>query len=279
MTPRERILTPLPTTEQRRARQAGTGRAFLIGAGPGDPDLLTIKALRCLRQADVVVYDRLIPECLLAEARPGAELIFVGKSSGHHTLPQDEINALLVDRARRGATVARLKGGDPFVFGRGGEEAAALAAARIPFEVVPGVSAAIAVPAYAGIPVTHRGSASLVTIVTGHDDTDAMAAGVDWHTLAHTNGTIVVMMGVAALPDICRQLAEGGLATSTAVAIIERGTTPDQRVVMATLASAAQCAAEASVAAPAVIVIGDVAALHSTLAWYVAAATTTAVAV
>src|SRR5436190_21287107 len=167
---------------------------YLVGAGPGDPDLITVKGLRCLRSADVVVYDRLIDLALLDEARPDAARIFVGKGAGYHTMPQEQINAVLVEQARQGRVVVRLKGGDPFVFGRGGEEAAALAAAGIPFEVVPGVSAAIAVPAYAGIPVTHRGHGSLMTVVTAHEC--AAAAGVDWEALARVGGTLIIMMGV-----------------------------------------------------------------------------------
>src|SRR2546421_8884552 len=227
---------------------------YLVGAGPGDPDLITVKGLRCLRRADVVVYDRLIDPALLDEARPDAARIFVGKGPGYHTVPQEQINALLVAHARQGRVVVRLKGGDPFVFGRGGEEAAALAAAGIPFEVVPGVSAAIAVPAYAGIPVTHRGHGSLMTVVTAHEC--APAAGVDWEALARAGGTLIIMMGAAALPRVTQRLREGGLAPHTPAAVIEQGTTAQQRVVEGTLADIAEQAAAADIRPPTTVIAG-----------------------
>ena len=242
---------------------------YLVGAGPGDPDLITVKGLRCLRMADVVVYDRLIDPALLDEARPDAARIFVGKGAGYHTMPQEQINALLVAHARQGRVVVRLKGGDPFVFGRGGEEAAALAAAGIPFEVVPGVSAAIAVPAYAGIPVTHRGHGSLMTVVTAHEC--APAAGVDWEALARVGGTLIIMMGVAALPRVTQRLRDGGLAPHTLAAVIEQGTTAQQRVVEGTLADIAERAAAANIRPPAITVVGAVAALRASLTWFEAA--------
>lgn len=247
------------------------GMVYLVGAGPGDPDLITVKGLRCLRAADVVIYDRLIGPSLLDEAPPYAGRIFAGKGPGCHTMPQDEINRLLVEHGGRGRVVVRLKGGDPFVFGRGGEEAAALAAAGVPFEVVPGVSAAIAVPAYAGIPVTHRGHAPLVTVVTGHEDPSRASSGVDWSALAALGGTLVVMMGVAALPRITRRLREGGLSALTPAAVIQQGTMPGQRVVTGTLADIAERAAGAGLTPPAVTVIGEVAGLHASLAWFNAA--------
>jgi uroporphyrin-III C-methyltransferase len=240
--------------------------AYLVGAGPGDPDLITVKGLRCLRRADVVIYDRLIDPALLDEARPDATRIFVGKGAGYHTMPQEQINALLVAHARQGRVVVRLKGGDPFVFGRGGEEAAALAAAGIPFEVVPGVSAAIAVPAYAGIPVTHRGHGSLMTVVTAHEC--APAAGVDWEALARVGGTLIIMMGVAALPHVTQRLRDGGLAPHTPAAVIEQGTTAQQRVVEGTLTDIAERAAAADIRPPAITVVGAVAALRASLAWF-----------
>ena len=240
--------------------------AYLVGAGPGDPDLITVKGLRCLRRADVVVYDRLIAPALLDEARPDAARIFVGKGAGCHTMPQEQINAVLVEHARQGRVVVRLKGGDPFVFGRGGEEAAALAAAGIPFEVVPGVSAAIAVPAYAGIPVTHRGRGSLMTVVTAHDC--APAAGVDWEALARVGGTLIIMMGVATLPRVTQRLRDGGRAPHTPAAVIEQGTTAQQRVVEGTLADIAERAAAAGIRPPAITVVGAVAALRASLAWF-----------
>ena len=239
---------------------------YLVGAGPGDPDLITVKGLRCLRRAEVVVYDRLIDPALLDETRPDAARIFAGKGPGYHTMPQEQINALLVAHARQGRVVVRLKGGDPFVFGRGGEEAAALAAAGIPFEVVPGVSAAIAVPAYAGIPVTHRGYGSLMTVVTAHEC--APAAGVDWEALARVGGTLIIMMGVAALPRVTQRLRDGGLAPHTPAAVIEQGTTAQQRVVEGTLADIAERAAAADIRPPAITVVGAVAALRASLAWF-----------
>jgi len=252
-----------------RREGARRGIVYLVGAGPGDPDLMTVKGLRLLRSADVIVYDRLVDPSLLDEARPDAELVYVGKGPNCHTVAQEGINALLVRYGMLGRVVARLKGGDPFVFGRGGEEAAALAAAGIPFEVVPGVSAAVAVPAYAGIPVTHRGYAPLMTVVTGHEGTGAGAsAPVDWETLARLGGTLVIMMGVAALPRLTRRLGDGGMALDTPAAVIEQGTTRRQRVVTGTLADIAACAAEANVGSPAVTVIGAVAGLHDTLAWF-----------
>jgi uroporphyrin-III C-methyltransferase len=244
------------------------GKVYLVGAGPGAPDLITLKGLRCLRAADVVIYDRLIAPQLLAEARADAELIFAGKRPGCHQLPQAEINRLLVEHARQGRLVVRLKGGDPFVFGRGGEEAEALAQAGIPFEVVPGVSAALAVPAYAGVPVTHRGLASSVTIVTGHRERGTGASAVDWQALARAGGTLVILMGVKTLPQIVAGLMAGGLDAATPALVVEWGTLPQQRCVQASLAEIAERAAEAGVRAPAVVVVGAVVHLRELLAWF-----------
>ena len=244
------------------------GIVYLIGAGPGDPGLITVRGLERLRQADVVVYDRLIASELLDEARPDAELIYAGKESSHHALPQCEINALLVNRAQQGKHVARLKGGDPFVFGRGGEEALALDAAHIPFEVIPGVTSAIAVPAYAGIPVTHRGIASCVTFVTGHEEANGPGNHIDWRALAMSKGTLIFFMGVSNLPNIVEALSENGLALDTPVAIIERGTTSAQRVVTGTLSNIYALACAAHIEPPALTVIGQVVSLHERLgAW------------
>src|SRR5690349_4578054 len=206
------------------------GKVYLIGAGPGDPELMTIKGMRCLREADVVLYDRLISPLLLEEARPGAALMYVGKGPKNHSLPQEDINTLLITYAHQGCTVARLKGGDPYIFGRGGEEAEALAAAGVPFEVVPGVSSAVAVPAYAGIPVTHRDHASSVTFVTGHEGCHNKEQAVNWEALAALGGTLVVLMGVKALPNFTGRLIAGGLASDTPAAIIQEGTTENQRI-------------------------------------------------
>jgi uroporphyrin-III C-methyltransferase len=241
------------------------GKVYLIGAGPGDPELITLKGLRCLRAAEVILYDRLINPALLEEARPEAQLIFAGKARGCHELAQEEIHSLLIQHAWQGRVVARLKGGDPFVFGRGGEEAEALVQAGIPFEVVPGVSSAIAVPAYAGIPVTHRDHAAQVTMVSGHEG--AQASEVDWEALATTRGTLVVFMGLAALPHIATRLLEGGMAPLMPVAVIQQGTLPTQRVVTGTLENIAARVAEAGLRSPVLIVIGAVVNLHSTLDW------------
>jgi len=244
------------------------GRVYLVGAGPGDPGLVTLRSLECLRAADVVVYDHLVSERLLDEVPAGAERIYVGKQAGRHTLSQDEINALLVERARAGRTVVRLKGGDPFVFGRGGEEALALADAGIPFEVVPGVTAGVAAAAYAGIPVTHRGLASAVAFITGHETDGKDASALDWNSLALWKGTLVFYMGVANLASICENLMAHGLAANTPAAVVRWGTTPRQRVVAGTVQTLAERAREADFAPPAVIVIGEVTLLRNRLAWF-----------
>ena len=244
------------------------GRVYLVGAGPGDPELITLKGLRCLRVADVVVYDRLISPHLLDEAPSQAERVFAGKEPGCHSMRQEAITALLITYARRGQIVVRLKGGDPFVFGRGGEEALALAKAGIPFEVVPGVSSAIAVPAYAGIPVTHRDHASSVTIVTGHERRTHVSSAVNWEALAKVGGTLVIMMGVEALAHITQQLLVGGLSPDTAAAVIQQGTIPQQQVITGVLVNIAERARLAKVKSPAIIVIGAVVTLSEALAWF-----------
>jgi uroporphyrinogen III methyltransferase/synthase len=236
---------------------------YLVGAGPGDPGLLTVRGAEVLRRADVVVYDRLSVEALLDLAPAGAERISVGKSPGHVTLPQVDINALLVERGRAGDTVVRLKGGDPFVFARGGEEAAALAAAGVPFEVVPGITSAIAVPAYAGIPVTLRHSSTSFTVVTGHEDPSVGDDGtVDWRAVAQVGGTIVILMGVARIEKIAAELIAAGRSPDTPAAAVQWGTRPGQRTTRATLGTIA----DRSLESPSVIVIGDVAAVD--LAWF-----------
>ena len=250
-------------------RRDGVVKVALVGAGPGDPGLMTVRGLALLRRADVVVYDRLVDPRLLDEARPDAIRIFAGKATGAHTLPQGEINALLVRHAARGRRVVRLKGGDPFVFGRGGEEAAALAAAGIPFEVVPGVSSAVAVPAYAGIPVTHRGTASSFAVVTGHEDEAKGESSVDWTRLANAVDTLVVLMGTRSLPRIARALLDAGRAPDTPVALVRWGTTDAQETVVGRLDDIATLAAAVRLAPPVVIVIGDVVALRERLSWFV----------
>ena len=244
------------------------GRVYLVGAGPGDPGLLTLRGRDILAQAEVVVYDALLSPRLLDHAPAGAERIYVGKRADRHTLPQDEINALLVERARAGKTVVRLKGGDPFVFGRGGEEALALADAGIDFEVVPGVTAGVAALAYAGIPATHREGASAIGMVTGHEAAEKDASSLDWGALARWPGTLVFYMGVKNLPAICQSLIDAGAPPDTPAAAVHWGTTSRQHTVAGTLTTLPDLAAEADLAPPAVIAIGQVVALRDRLAWF-----------
>jgi uroporphyrinogen III methyltransferase/synthase len=251
---------------------AVVGRVILVGAGPGDPGLMTVRALEAIAQADVVLYDKLIPPTALDGAPAGAQLIDVGKIGGGEQVPQQETQRLLLTHAQQGKLVVRVKGGDPFVFGRGGEEAQLCREHGIPFEVVPGVTAGIAGPAYAGIPVTQRGMAAAVAFVTGHEDPAKDAAGgsgsqIDWPALARFPGTLVFYMGVRALPRIAEQLVAGGRPGDEPVAIVERGTLPDQRTVHGTLADIAELAAAAAVRPPSVTVVGPVAALGEELAW------------
>ena len=241
---------------------------YLVGAGPGDPGLLTARALELIAAADVIVYDRLIPAAALDGARPDAKLIYAGKEGGGASMPQASISELLVSHGGSGATVVRLKGGDPFVFGRGGEEAEALREAGVAFEVVPGVTAGVAGPAYAGIPVTHRDAASAVAFVTGHEDPVKGASALDWGALAAFPGTLVFYMGVRQLGAIASALVAGGRDSSEPAAVVERGTLPEQRVVSATLASIADVAAGAGVRAPAVVVVGRVVEMRDALAWF-----------
>jgi uroporphyrinogen III methyltransferase / synthase len=241
---------------------------YLVGAGPGDPGLLTARALELIAAADVIVYDRLIPATALDGARSAARLIYAGKEGGGPSASQEEIEALLLEHGGAGREVVRLKGGDPFVFGRGGEEAEALRAAGIAFEVVPGITAGVAASAYAGIPVTHRDAASAVAFVTGHEDPAKSESALDWAALARFPGTLVVYMGVRRLEAIARALMAGGRPGTEPAAVIQRGTLPDQRVVTATLQSIAGEAAAAGVQAPAISVFGPVAALRPELAWF-----------
>ena len=243
---------------------ANRGRVFLVGAGPGDPRLLTLRAAELLESADVVATDALVSADILARVSKQAEVIFVGKRAGAHAVPQAEINRLLIEKARAGKRVVRLKGGDPFVFGRGGEEAEELAAAGIVFEVVPGISSAIAGPAYAGIPVTHRAHAAAVTFVTGHESDDS--AGIDWSALAALKGTIVFMMGAANLALITKNLRDHGMRAAQPVAVIAKATTAEQSVITGTLADISDRAA--GIATPAIIVVGDVVQLRETINWF-----------
>jgi uroporphyrin-III C-methyltransferase len=239
-----------------------TGYVALVGAGPGDPELITVRGLRLLESADVVVHDRLVSPELVARAQPGAEIIYAGKSSGEHHLSQDEINHVLVERASRGRFVVRLKGGDPFVFGRGGEEALALVEAGIPFEIVPGVSSAIAAPSALGIPVSHRSVASTFAVATAHDAADG--AGPDWSALARID-TVVLLMGVERLESAAAALVAAGKPGSTPAAVIQDATLPTQHAVIAPLWRIASAARRAEVRAPATTIIGDVVALSETL--------------
>jgi uroporphyrin-III C-methyltransferase len=244
------------------------GFVSLIGAGPGDPELITIKGLRRLRAADVVIYDALANEALLRECRADAELIYAGKRAGQHFRSQEEINALLIEKARAGLQVVRLKGGDPFVFGRGGEEAAELAAARIAWEVVPGISSAVAVPAYAGIPVTDRGTASSFAVITGHEDPNREETRLRWQALAQGIDTLVFLMGVGRLESIATQLIAHGRAADTPAAVVRQGTTPDQQTVVGTLATIAADVAHAGLTAPATLIVGEVVRLRERLSWF-----------
>jgi uroporphyrin-III C-methyltransferase len=242
------------------------GRVSIVGAGPGDPELITVRALARIRTADVLVYDRLVDPALVAEAPPAAERVFAGKARGFAALEQHEIEALLIARAFAGKHVVRLKGGDPYVFGRGGEEVASLVAAGIPVEVVPGISSALAVPSSAGIPVTHREHSSSLTIVTGHEDPTKPEPAVDWDWLAASNGTLVILMGLSQLPGIRDRLIAGGRSPETPSAAIAGGTLPDQRVVTASLAELPEVVAAAQLVAPALVVIGDVVRCRELLA-------------
>jgi uroporphyrin-III C-methyltransferase/precorrin-2 dehydrogenase/sirohydrochlorin ferrochelatase len=234
------------------------GQVALVGGGPGDPGLISVRGRRLLAEADVVLVDRLAPRALVDELDPEVLVVDVGKTSGHHPLPQEEINRLLVEHAQAGRRVVRLKGGDPFVLGRGGEEALACVAAGVTVEVVPGVTSAVAVPAAAGIPVTHRGRAKQVTIASGHE-------GLDWGSLAAVEGTLVLLMGVSGLTVAARELVAHGKDANTPVAVVERGFAPDQRTTVGTLATITDLARERDVRPPAVVVIGSVVDLHDVL--------------
>ena len=245
-----------------------SGKVYLVGAGPGDPSLITVKGLACLKEADVVIYDRLVDESILSEARPEAEKIYVGKASNHHTLEQKMINHLLIQKAREGKVVVRLKGGDPFVLGRGGEEAQALAENDIPFEVVPGVSSAVAVPSYAGIPVTHRGVASSFTVVTGHKASEKGEPHIAWDKLSSGTDTLVVLMGIGNLTYVVDQLIKNNKPPSTPVAVVTEGTTPRQRCVVGTLQDIVEKVKSENLKPPSVVVVGDVVQLQKYLRWF-----------
>jgi len=244
------------------------GKVYLVGAGPGDPGLLTVKGLDCLKQADVVIYDRLLDDSLLDAARPNAEKIYVGKSAQCHSTEQETINRLVVEKAQQGKIVVRLKGGDPFVLGRGGEEAEALAMNHVPFEVVPGVSSALAVPAYAGIPVTHRRLASSLAVVTGHEAASKGKSSIAWDKLATGADTLVFLMGMGNLAPIVERLIENGRAPSTPVALIRDGTTPKQQTLVGTLEDIVAQTEQSGFQPPAVIIVGEVVRLREQLRWF-----------
>ena len=244
------------------------GKVYIVGAGPGDPGLITVKGLNCLKKAEAVIYDRLIDDSLLDMVLPDAEKIYVGKGRGCHAKEQKDINQLLADKANEGKTVVRLKGGDPFVLGRGGEEADTLAENHIPFEIVPGISSALAVPAYAGIPVTDRRLASSFTVITGHEDPSKDKSSIKWDKISVGSDTLIFLMGMVNLSHIVDQLIKNGRLPSTPVAIIKQGTTPMQRSVEGTLENIVSRAEQQGFAAPAVIIVGEVVSLREQLRWF-----------
>lgn len=244
------------------------GKVYLVGAGPGDPGLMTVKGLDCLRHADVVIYDRLVDETILNGVRPDAEKIYVGKEDRLHILEQDAINQLLLDKAQEGKVVVRLKGGDPFVLGRGGEEAGILSRHGIPFEIVPGVTSASAVPAYAGIPLTHRGVASSFAVVTGHKASDKGEPRISWDKLATGADTLIILMGMRNLAAIIEQLIQHGRSPSTPIAVITEGTTSRQRCLVGTLEDIVAKVKRQDLKPPSVIIVGEVVRFRDHLRWF-----------
>ncbi|MCE5286359.1 MAG: uroporphyrinogen-III C-methyltransferase [Pelosinus sp.] len=244
------------------------GMVYLVGAGPGDYKLISVKALEYIKEADVLVYDRLADDRLLSYVRPDTELVYVGKASSAHTMRQGDINQLLVDKALAGKTVVRLKGGDPFVFGRGGEEALELLKYNIPFEIVPGVTSAISVPAYAGIPVTHRGIATSFAVITGHEDPAKAESTIKWDKLATAVDTLVFLMGIENLPHITAKLIEYGRSADTPAAVIRWGTKPEQRTLVTTVGQAVEDVSKAGIKPPAIFIVGNVVTLRQQLAWF-----------
>jgi uroporphyrin-III C-methyltransferase len=243
------------------------GKVYIVGAGPGDPELITVKAARLIGSADVILYDRLVSEETIALAKEDCELIYVGKHPGEPSTPQERINEMLVEKAREGGNVVRLKGGDPFLFGRGGEEAQVLSGEGIPYEIVPGITSAISVPAYAGIPVTQRHVASSVAFITGHEASTKTKGTVEWERIARSVDTLVVMMGIRNLGSIVERLIKGGRDPETPVAIIEKGTTKEQRTITGTLGTIEAKARAEDIKPPAITIIGDVVNLRKELRW------------
>ncbi|MFD6211240.1 MULTISPECIES: uroporphyrinogen-III C-methyltransferase [unclassified Peribacillus] len=245
----------------------GKGKVYIVGAGPGDPDLITVKATKCIAQADVILYDRLVNRDLLLYAKKDAEFIYCGKAPGKHCVSQVEIHQLLISKSMEGKMVVRLKGGDPFIFGRGAEEAEELVKHGIQFEIVPGITSGIAAPAYAGIPVTHREWGSSFAIVTGHCKNGKLD-NIHWHHLAHGVDTIAIYMGINNLPYICSQLQSCGMKPKTSIAVIEQGTTGFQRTVTGTIDTIVEVVKREGISNPAMIVIGEVVKLSGTLSWF-----------
>lgn len=262
-----RQLAQAETVTERLLKQEslGSGEVWLVGAGPGDPDLLTFRALRLIQSADIVYYDRLVNPLIMALLAPDAERYYVGKERSNHSVPQDEINQLLVDAALAGKKVLRLKGGDPFIFGRGGEEIEQLAAAGVPFQVVPGITAASGCAAYAGIPLTHRDHAQSVRFVTGHLRNGS--CDLPWHELIHPQQTLVIYMGLSGLPVICEKLLAAGMAPNTPIALVEKGTLPDQKVHVSTLQDMPSYIQGRDIQTPTLSIVGSVVSLHETLRW------------
>jgi uroporphyrin-III C-methyltransferase len=243
------------------------GKVYLVGAGPGDPKLLTVKAVELLKEADVVIYDRLVGESILNLAPEKAEKIYVGKRTGKHEVPQDKITEIIIEKALAGGKIVRLKGGDPFIFGRGGEEAEALVEKGIKFEVVPGISSSVAAPMYAGIPLTHRDYAASIAIITGHRSGDAKKP-IDWAKIANAVDTMVILMGIESLEGIVKKLLKDGVNANKQVAIVESGTYPQQRTIISTLGNIVKEAENKQIKPPAVIIIGEVTELGRKLAWF-----------